>query len=137
MTTAGESGALLAANAAFYEQFEARDLDGMAAVWDHGDAVYCVHPGGERIVGWGAVRRSWALIFASADHLQFIVTDAVAAAEGDAGWVTCTENVLSGRDDSPELGAGRAVATNLFARRGGHWRMTAHHASPVLRPAGG
>ena len=124
------------ANSAFYDRFEARDLDGMTALWDHGPAVYCVHPGGEVISGWQRVRRSWAAVFTAAGHLQFIVTDVRAVHEGTVGWVTCTENILSGGERAQDLGAGVAVATNLFAYRGGAWRMTAHHASPVLRRAG-
>jgi hypothetical protein len=49
---------LVAANATFYERFEALDLDGMAALWDQTDDVYCVHPGSPIIVGWGPVYRS-------------------------------------------------------------------------------
>lgn len=124
---------LEAANAAFYEHFEAQDLDGMDGLWDHGDDVFCVHPGSEVIVGWGPVRRSWAAIFAATAYLQFIVTDVRTGGDGPSGWVTCTENILSGREGSDDLGGGRAVATNLFRWSDGRWRMTAHHASPVLR----
>jgi len=123
---------LLAANAAFYEGFESLDLDGMDALWDHGDAVWCVHPGADLIVGWGPVRRSWAAIFANTAYLQFIVTDVHARAVGDGGLVTCTENILSGAAGT-DIGGGKAVATNAFLRRGSAWRMVAHHASPVLR----
>lgn len=144
MSTPGSAGAqggppgaaaeasLEAANAAFYETFETLDLDRMSAVWEHAAAVWCVHPGSEPIVGWPAVRRSWAAVFATTAYLQFIVTDVRVRVDGDFGSVTCTENVLSG-GDGPDLGAGRAVATNLYARRDGAWHMVAHHASPVLR----
>lgn len=121
------------ANAAFYAAFEALDLDRMAALWDRGDDVFCVHPGSDLILGWGPVRRSWAAIFAATDYLQFIVTDVQARAE--AGVVTCTENILTDHAADEGLGAGKAVATNVFRYRDGRWRMTAHHASPVLRPA--
>jgi ketosteroid isomerase-like protein len=126
---------LVAANARFYEAFEALDLDRMDALWDHGDAVYCVHPGGELIVGWGPVRRSYAAIFAATEYLQFIVTDVQARAAGTAGLVTCTENILSDAHEG-HLGTARAIATNLFVQTaGGAWQMAAHHASPVLRAA--
>lgn len=121
------------ANDAFYDAFEALDLDRMAALWDHGKDVFCVHPGSDLILGWGPVRRSWAAIFAATEYLQFIVTDVRARSE--AGVVTCTENILTDRSADGGLGAGKAVATNVFAYRDGRWRMTAHHASPVIRPA--
>jgi ketosteroid isomerase-like protein len=124
---------LAEANAAFYAAFESLDLDRMDAVWDHGDTVYCVHPGGEVLRGWGPVRRSWAAIFAGTSYLQFIVTDVEARTAGSAGVVTCTENMLSGDGDGMVLGAAKAVATNLYVwDAGGAWRMVAHHASPVL-----
>lgn len=125
---------LVAANAAFYECFEALDIERMDRLWDHGDAVYCVHPGAEVIRGWGPVSRSWAIIFASTDYLQFIVTDVEARIAGTAGVVTCTENILSDTGGDGDLGAAKAVATNVFVRDpGGAWLLVAHHGSPVLR----
>jgi ketosteroid isomerase-like protein len=133
VTTPQEASDLVAANARFYEAFEALDLDRMDAVWDHGEAVYCVHPGGELIMGCGPVHRSWAAIFAATEYLQFIVTDVQARAAGAAGVVTCTENILSDAHEG-QLGAAKAIATNLFVQTpGGAWQMAAHHASPVLR----
>jgi ketosteroid isomerase-like protein len=108
----------------------------MTALWDHGDAVYCVHPGSEVIRGWGPVSRSWAAIFSNTDYLQFIVTDVEARMAGSTGVVTCTENILSGAggDQEGHLGAAKAVATNVFVRgTGGVWLLVAHHGSPVLR----
>jgi hypothetical protein len=128
-----DQAGLVAANSAFYESFEALDLDVMDALWEHDEAVFCVHPGSPVIIGWGPVRRSWAAIFASTDYLQFIVTDVVARVDGVAGWVTCTENILAGAGRQDELGSGLAVATNIFRHDGHRWRMTGHHASPVMR----
>lgn len=127
------TASLEAANDAFYAAFEALDLDRMAALWKHGDDVFCVHPGSELILGWDAVRRSWAAVFSSMEYLQFIVTDV--HAREDSGVLTCVENILT---DGPgpgsgSFGAGRAVATNVFALVDGEWRMIAHHASPILR----
>jgi ketosteroid isomerase-like protein len=136
VSSAEASSDLVAANARFYEAFEALDLDRMDRLWDHGHAVYCIHPGGELIAGWGPVRRSWAAIFAATEYMQFIVTDVQARAAGAAGVVTCTENILSDAQEG-HLGAAKAIATNLFVRTpGGDWHMAAHHASPVLRPSG-
>ncbi|HVL98065.1 MAG TPA: nuclear transport factor 2 family protein [Egibacteraceae bacterium] len=128
-------GSLEAANDAFYAAFESLDLDRMDVLWDHGEDVFCVHPGSELIAGWGPVRRSWAAIFSATDYLQFIVTDVRARVE--TGVLSCVENILTpGPDEGGRgFGAGRAVATNVFSWREGHWRMTAHHASPILRPA--
>jgi ketosteroid isomerase-like protein len=53
---------------------------------------------------------------------------------GDLAWVTCTENILSETDG--RVGVTSILATNLFERADGGWRMVHHHASHVLsRPA--
>jgi ketosteroid isomerase-like protein len=132
-----QTSELVAANAAFYECFEALDLPRMESLWDHGDAVYCVHPGSEIIRGWGPVARSWAAIFSSTSYLQFIVTDVEARLTGGTGVVTCTENMLSGAGEPGALGGAVAVATHVFVRSpGGAWLLVAHHGSPVLRSLG-
>lgn len=123
---------LEAANTAFYDAFEAMSLDRMETVWAHEDAAYCVHPGGEIVRGWGRVRRAWAAVFATTTYIQFIVTNLEVAEHGDVGVVSCVENVLAG-EVSDHLHGGTAVATNVFVRRDGRWRMLAHHASPMLR----
>lgn len=135
MSGAAAVAALRDANTAFYDAFEALDLDRMAGLWVPDDEVWCVHPGAHRVTGWDAVRRSWAAVFAATTYLQFIVTDVVA--RPTAGVVTCVENVLSGSGRDPGFGAGLAVATNVWTPTGDGWRMVAHHASPVLRSTAG
>lgn len=129
----GDRAGLLDANQTFYATFEALDLDAMDELWSHDAGVWCVHPGGDRIDGWGPVRRSWAAIFANTRYLQFIVTDVEAVLGDLLGTVTCSENMISGSDGGGEIGTGRAVATNVYAWQDGRWLMVAHHASPVLR----
>lgn len=126
------AGGLEAANTAFYDAFESMSLDRMEAVWVHEDAAYCIHPGGEILRGWPRVRRAWAAVFATTPYMQFIVTNLEVAEHGDVGVVSCVENVLAG-EVSDHLHGGTAVATNVFVRRDGRWRMLAHHASPMLR----
>jgi len=52
----------------------------------------------------------------------------------DVASVTCTENVLTGDETIGRdvFGGARAVATNVFVRTPGGWRLWIHHASPVL-----
>jgi len=133
--SSAEIEAVGAANDALYAAFEAGDLDAMSSLWVDGklaDIARCVHPGADVVVGRESVLRSWALLMANTEYLQFIVTEASTVIEGDIAVVTCTENVLaSGGADRP-LGAGRALTTNGFIRVEGQWRMWLHHASPVL-----
>jgi ketosteroid isomerase-like protein len=116
-----------AANAAFYDAFERRSLEAMAAVWDHGDDVVCVHPGWPILRGWPVVEESWRRIFDGPGRNQFIVTNDAVGITGDVAWVTLDENLVD------RAATGTVAATNLFVRTGGDWRLVLHHGSPVGR----
>src|SRR5690606_27639361 len=51
--------AVLAANQAFYDAHEQRDLAAMAAVWEHSDRTVCVHPGWPILRTWPPIEQSW------------------------------------------------------------------------------
>ena len=51
------------------------------------------------------------------------LSERVVTIAGDMGFVVCSE----------ELPSGRLVATNIFVREGGTWKICHHHASPVAR----
>jgi ketosteroid isomerase-like protein len=125
---------VLAAHDAFYAAVEAGDLDGLRSVWADSEGSVCVHPGATPIHGTAAVLRSWALVMASIDYIQFVLTDVEVTVTGDTAAVTCTENVLTGTgagaEDAPFRG-GRAAAVNILTKVHGRWRMWLHQASPV------
>ena len=130
--------AVTAANAAFYEAFESRDLDRMSEVWEHSDRVTCVHPGWHVLRGWGAVAGSWFALFGGPQRLQFILTNEVVEVEGDTAWVTVDENLLDGMggEESGDMEIGGTVtAFNLYVRAGERWNLIAHHGSPVAQRA--
>ncbi|MFJ2305116.1 nuclear transport factor 2 family protein [Streptomyces sp. NPDC087787] len=142
-----------AANTAYYEALERGDFEELSALWltpsdlgvdeEYHDAadtgvVSCVHPGWPVLTGRGEVLRSYALIMANTDYIQFFLTDVHVSVTGDTALVNCTENILSG-GPAPvaggELGplVGQlVVATNVFRRTGTGWKLWSHHASPVL-----
>ena len=141
-----------AANTAFYEALERGDFEEVASLWltpgdlgvdesyhDPADTgvVSCVHPGWPVLTGRGEVLRSYALIMANTDYIQFFLTDTHVSVTGDTALVTCTENILSG-GPAPEAGeelgplVGHVVATNVFRRTPSGWKLWSHHASPVL-----
>ncbi|MGI5339283.1 nuclear transport factor 2 family protein [Streptomyces sp. CA-181903] len=127
------------ANTALYEAVERGDTEAMRRMWldDPGTEVSCVHPGWPVLRGRGEVLRSYALIMASTDYIQFFLTDVEVAVAGDTALVTCTENILSGApaESEGELGplVGQlVVATNVFRRVGSEWKVWSHHGSPVL-----
>ncbi|MET7678925.1 nuclear transport factor 2 family protein [Streptomyces sp. NPDC005423] len=141
------------ANTTFYETLEQGDFDALSALWltpadlgvdeeyhDPADSgvISCVHPGWPVLTGRGEVLRSYALIMANTEYIQFFLTDVHVSVTGDTALVTCTENILSGGpapEDSDELGplVGQlVVATNVFRRTPEGWKLWSHHASPVL-----
>ena len=123
-----DEAAVLAANQAFYDAFEARSLDGMDDVWVHSDEVVCTHPGWKPLVGWDAVRASWASLLQNEEHLQFIVTELEVVLRTDMAMVRASENLLAGGQMR-----GSVATINVFVLDDGRWRMLAHHGSPVMR----
>ncbi|WP_433329792.1 nuclear transport factor 2 family protein [Spirillospora sp. CA-294931] len=125
------------ANAEFYAAIEAGDLDRMSAVWADGtyaDGVCCVHPGWSMLRGREEVLRSWALIMANTSYIQFVLTEVEADVYGDQAVVTCKENILTADEDTEAgfLAGGSIVASNVFVRSSGEWRLLLHHGSPIL-----
>lgn len=128
-----------AANTAFYEAMERGDHEELSDRWLPGEdlTVSCVHPGWPVLTGRGEVLRSYALIMANTEYIQFFLTDVNIAMTGDTALVTCTENILSGgpAEEGNALGplVGQlVVATNVFRRTADGWKLWSHHGSPVL-----
>ncbi|MFI8824580.1 nuclear transport factor 2 family protein [Streptomyces sp. NPDC053431] len=118
---------------------EQGDFDGITELWldDGATEISCVHPGWPVLTGRGEVLRSYALIMANTDYIQFFLTDVEISLSGDVAVVTCTENILSGgpAEDGAALGplVGQlVVATNVFRRTSEGWRIWSHHGSPVI-----
>ncbi|WP_418958372.1 nuclear transport factor 2 family protein [Streptomyces tritici] len=143
MTHETETEAVTAANTAFYEAMERGDLETVSALWISDadgppySGISCVHPGWPMLFGRGQVLRSYAVIMANTEYIQFFLTDVRVSLAGDVAVVTCTENILSGgpAEDEGELGplVGQlVVATNVFRRTADGWKLWSHHASPVL-----
>ena len=51
--------------AAFYEALQTGDIERLMACWADDDDIVCVHPGGPRVVGSGAIRATFESIFAN------------------------------------------------------------------------
>ena len=117
---------VLRANRAFYEAFEARDMDAMSEVWEHSDRIVCTHPGWNRLEGWAQVAASFFALFAGGQAIQFILTGERAEVDGTTAWVSLDENILG--DDAGDT----AAALNVFARGPDGWRMVVHHSSQVI-----
>ena len=124
--------AVVAANEAFYAAVEKGDLDRLRSLWCDDPSVVCIHPGAAPIHGAAGVMRSWALIIANTDYIQFFLTDVEVGLAGDLAAVTCSENILTAGDDHPgAFAGGRAQALNVFRRTPDGWRLWLHQAAPV------
>ena len=118
-----------AANRAFYDAFEARDLDAMSAVWERSERALCTHPGWATLQGWGAVASSFFALFQNVQSLQFVLTEERVQVQDGVAWVTVDENLLG------DQGGSTVAAVNVFvyegAGDGGRWRLVCHHGSLV------
>ena len=122
---------VLAANQAFYAAVEAGDLDRLEGLTCAERELVCIHPGAAPIHGTRAVLRSWALIMANTDYIQFFLTDVEVTMAGDVAAVTCTENILTAGEETQAFQGGKAQAVNVFTRETDGWRLWLHQASPV------
>ncbi|MEU3599756.1 nuclear transport factor 2 family protein [Streptomyces sp. NPDC006798] len=134
---AADIAAVTAANTAFYEAVERGDAEAMDELWLLDDGVSCVHPGWPVLSGRGEVLRSYALIMAHTEYIQFFLTDVRVEIAAGTAVVTCTENILSSDPAEPADAPGalvgaHVVATTVFRRTGDDWRIWSHHGSPVL-----
>ena len=128
--------AVMAVNAELYAAFEEGDPERMEAVWDDADDVSCVHPGWPMLRGRSRVLRSWSVIMANTNYIQFFLTGVHAVVDEDVAIVTCEENILTAvaDPDGALSESAKVVSTNVFRRREDGWRLWLHHGSPVLAP---
>jgi ketosteroid isomerase-like protein len=118
---------------AFYQAFEAKDIEAMMSTWAEDEEIVCVHPGAPRLVGYDAVRASWERIFAAEGKVSFRLADLVLIETVGLAMQSAVEQLHGG----DEASHGTAIATNVFMRTPSGWRMVCHHASaaPALPPA--
>jgi len=117
--------AVLFANEAFYQAFAERDLEAMDTVWSRGETVSCVHPGWHPLAGRDAVMESWRTILSDPAAPDIACRNASAYLLGDVAYVLCHE----------ALESGFLIATNVFVREGGPWKMVHHQAGMGPAPA--
>ena len=113
--------------AAFYEALQSADIELLMSCWADDDEIVCVHPGGPRVVGPGAIRATFEAIFANGRILarpeQVRRVSALASV---------VHNLLERVEVLTEGGPVQAyvLATNVYHKTAQGWRMVAHHASP-------
>ncbi len=114
---------------AFYQAFEAKDVDAMMTTWAEDEEIVCVHPGGTRLVGYDAVRMGWEQLFAGDARLTFRLDQVVMIETVGLAMQSAVEHVALGSDGTPR---GAAICTNVFLRTPSGWRHG--DASRIARP---
>ncbi len=112
----------------FYEALQAGDVDRLMGCWAEEDDIVCIHPGGPRLVGMGAIRTAFEALFsqggsvqAKPEHIRRV--DSLASA---------VHSVLEKVEIMTADGPAQAfvTATNVYHKTPQGWRMVVHHASP-------
>jgi ketosteroid isomerase-like protein len=118
-----DEDAVLEANARFYDAFLKRDADAMDALWARTLPVACIHPGWSALRGRARVLASWRGILGNPEAPKLRCVGPSVHLLGESAFVICYE----------EIDGGRLLATNVFAREDGEWKMVHHQAGPTSR----
>ncbi len=118
--------AVLAANQAFYDAFNARDLAAMEALWSRRSPVACIHPGWAPLTGHRQVMQAFGAILANEATPEIACLSPEALLWGEVALVVCVER----------LGEAALAASNLFRLEEGVWRMVHHQAGPAAEASG-
>ncbi len=112
------------AEAAFYDAIERGDIEALGDVWSRDENIVCIHPGSSRIEGRREVLESFIEMFVDSPSLGFSITDALqTGSDGLVVHLVREEIELDGQVVSV------MVATNIYHREDGGWRMLLHHSS--------
>ncbi|MEE2688318.1 MAG: nuclear transport factor 2 family protein [Pseudomonadota bacterium] len=115
-----DTEAVLFVNEAFYVNFSGGDAEAIGTLWSSVAPVSCIHPGWELLSGREAVLESWrSILRGGAPSIR--CRDPKVLFYGNAAIVLCYEEI-----DGTFL-----VATNIFVRESGTWKMAHHQAAPT------
>jgi len=121
------SGSADEIEAAFYEAMQTGDLEKLMACWADEDEIVCVHPGGPRLVGMGAIRAAFEVMFSNGTIQAW--PEGVRKVESLTSSVrNLRERIEILTDEGPREVF--VIATNVYHQTPQGWRMVAHHASP-------
>ncbi len=111
----------------FYEALQQGDVERLMGVWADEEDICCVHPGGPRVVGSGAIRSAFEAILSNggidvrAEKVRRVLTHACAVH-------SVLEQIRVMTPEGPQ--SAWVIATNVYVKTALGWRLVAHHASP-------
>ena len=111
----------------FYEALQTSDLDRLMACWADEDEVICIHPGGPRLIGLGAIRAAFEAMFANGSLR--VEPQAVRKIEALTGAIHSVRERIDILTNEGPVEA-FVIATNVYHKTVQGWRLVAHHASP-------
>ncbi|MDP1889173.1 nuclear transport factor 2 family protein [Polaromonas sp.] len=112
---------------AFYEALQGGDIERLMACWADEDDIVCVHPGGARLVGAGAIRAAFDAMFANGSIRAHAEKVRKIEAMG-ASVHSVFERIEVMTEEGPRHAY--VIATNVYHKTAQGWRLVAHHASP-------
>lgn len=112
--------------AAFYDAIERGHLDEVMSVWAEDEDIVCIHPPGNRLLGYRAVRESWRAILAGTPGLRIVASQIIRWQSGMIAVHQVSEALHLGND--PQI-HGPLNATNVYVMGAGGWRLVSHHSS--------
>jgi ketosteroid isomerase-like protein len=111
----------------FYEALQRGDIERLMSVWSDDEEISCVHPGGPRVVGAGAIRAAFDAMFANGtidarpEKVRRLQTHSCAVH-------SVLEHIHVMTPEGPQ--SAWVVATNVYLKTAQGWRLVSHHASP-------
>ncbi len=114
--------ALIDANREFYRAFRERDMEAMEKLWARDRPVACIHPGWDALTDFDEIMESWRQIFAAPQGPDIRPKNEQTFLHGDTAFVICHE----------AMAQGALVATNIFIRQRGLWRVAHHQAGQFI-----
>ena len=124
--TKSEKAEVLAANGRFYAAFRGADFEAMDVLWSRRREVTVFHPNWPGISGRRDVMESWFRIMIEGTPPDIRPLDPLVIQTGGTALVICDE----------AAGDSRMIATNVFIKEDGAWRMTHHQATQLPVKAG-
>lgn len=113
--------------AAFYDALQNGDIEKLMACWADEDEIFCIHPGGPRLLGAGAIRSAFEAMFANGSIQACAEKVRVIDAMG-ASVHSVLERIEVMTGEGPRHAY--VIATNVYQKTAQGWRMLAHHTSP-------
>ena len=112
---------------AFYDALQLGDIEKLMACWADEDDIVCVHPGGARLLGAGAIRAAFDAMFNNGSIQAY--PEKVHTVESMSASVhSVLERIEVLTEDGPRHAY--VIATNVYQKTPLGWRLVAHHASP-------